>query len=399
MEKTSEKSTEKSPEKSPPIDDIEQGLFTSLAKLKKKFPDSTTKELKEALASSANVQVTHEKHKPRSFEKITANMKNDIWQSDLLDVRNIPKNGRFILTVVDVYSRFAWARPLKSKQAPVVAEAFASIIEAAGSAPNNLNRDKGSEFAGAFHALIEKHNIREWVSEPDDPRKNSIVERFNRTLRRLISRFISVEKTNKFIDRLQELMINYNRSYHTGIKAIPEEVYALRDYNHAQFEHIQQYVIPKMLEAKLKLITGSGNGPAPHLSDGTHVRHLKILGHKPFADKASERYTREVYTTKRDGKKYLLIRADNSQLQRRFARDELLVVSGKPESDQENEALLEREKAKKEHLAKRRFRKAGVEAVPADAVEKRVTRGAVLNLNRKAESIAADMKKYQKPTG
>ena len=71
---------------------------------------------------------------------------------DLLDIHQLSrqnKNFRFILVVLDIFSRFAWARPLKDKTGTRVAAALQDIITTSGRKPKRIWSDRGTEFYNA----------------------------------------------------------------------------------------------------------------------------------------------------------------------------------------------------------------------------------------------------------
>ena len=72
------------------------------------------------------------------------------WQADLADMQAIAhqnKGARYLLTVIDVFSKYAWVALVKSKDAVVVTVAFRQILNAAAPRhPNRLQTDKGNEF-------------------------------------------------------------------------------------------------------------------------------------------------------------------------------------------------------------------------------------------------------------
>ena len=71
-------------------------------------------------------------------------------QADLADMQGIARqNGgmRYILTVIDVFSKFAWAIPVQSKDAKAITAAFKQVLTAANPRhPRRLQTDKGKEF-------------------------------------------------------------------------------------------------------------------------------------------------------------------------------------------------------------------------------------------------------------
>ena len=159
---------------------------------------------------------------------------NSIWTMDLLDIHQFSrqnKNFRYILVVLDIFSRFAWVRPLKDKTGTSVARALQDIITTSGKKPHKIWSDRGTEFYNATVAhLLERNNIKLY-STHNEP-KASIAERFIRTLRNKIeSNFILTQDT-VWYDVLPELIREYNHSIHRSIGMKPED--AIKPENHSK---------------------------------------------------------------------------------------------------------------------------------------------------------------------
>jgi len=150
---------------------------------------------------------------------------DDLWQADLVDLTSLSRQNdgyKFILTVIDVFSRFSWVRPLKNKTGQSLRDAFSTII--AGRKPKFLQTDKGSEFLNStFQSLLAEKSIKFYTSQNEDI-KCALVERFNRTLKSRMFRYFTYASTNRYIDVLQKLVDAYNSSYHRTIKTTPESV-------------------------------------------------------------------------------------------------------------------------------------------------------------------------------
>ena len=70
------------------------------------------------------------------------------WQADLIDINNVSdkNNGyKFILSVIDIYTRFAWLRLLKTKKADEVCDQFKDILSTVQIKPLTMMTDKGGE--------------------------------------------------------------------------------------------------------------------------------------------------------------------------------------------------------------------------------------------------------------
>ena len=153
-----------------------------------------------------------------------------IWTGDLMFMQKYARenNGyKYILVVLDVFSRYAWARPLKDKTAPVTARAFQDIL--LSSSPKKLWCDQGTEFTGAaFKRLLREHNIILYHTFNDV--KASIAERFIRTLRRKIESDYILTHSTVWYKILPELIHEYNNTYHRSIKMTPEEARMPRNF-------------------------------------------------------------------------------------------------------------------------------------------------------------------------
>ena len=121
-------------------------------------------------------------------------------------------------------SKHAWVQPMKSKTGKAVMDAFEKILKG-GRKPINLQTDDGKEFYNEiFQGLMKRKGIHHFSTSGDT--KASVVERFNRTLKKRLFRCFTVENTLSYLPMLKELVLVYNRSYHHSIKMAPEKVNA-----------------------------------------------------------------------------------------------------------------------------------------------------------------------------
>lgn len=149
------------------------------------------------------------------------------WQADLCDLQNLKKHNKdcsYILTVIDVLSKFAWVEPIKDKSPSTVAKAFKKILDTSGRDPWRLYTDKGLEFRGKpFQKLLQSYDIQYLSSESPDV-KAAVAERFNRTLKSRLWKYFTANKTFCYLDCLQKVVDAYNLSYHTAIRRRPVDV-------------------------------------------------------------------------------------------------------------------------------------------------------------------------------
>jgi len=150
---------------------------------------------------------------------------NELWQADLVDLSLLSNENdghRYLLTCIDVFSKFARVEPLKNKSGLALTAAFTKMI--ASHQCKLLQTDKGTEFLnGSFQKLLKDRNIRHYTSENDDI-KASVVERFNRTFKGIMWRYLTHKSSGRYIDVLQHFVSSYNNTYHRSIKMTPSEV-------------------------------------------------------------------------------------------------------------------------------------------------------------------------------
>ena len=152
------------------------------------------------------------------------------WQADLADMGALERynNGyRFILTVIDLFSRYAWARPLRTKRGREVAAAFANIFQRDGRVPKRVQTDQGREFENqAVRTLFNKYNIE--LFSIKSAYKAAVVERFNRTLKGRLYRYFTANITNVWTknNALADAVHAYNHSIHRILKRRPADIHA-----------------------------------------------------------------------------------------------------------------------------------------------------------------------------
>ncbi|PIK42582.1 hypothetical protein BSL78_20570 [Apostichopus japonicus] len=173
---------------------------------------------------------TYTLHKPlrRRFprNRVIVSGIDSQWQADLVDVSafsRINRGHKYILTCIDVFSKFAWARPLKKKKGDGIVRAFQSIFREKNRRPKKLQTDKGGEFLNKTVQTFLKSNRIQYFTTNNET-KASIVERFNRTLKSKMWRFFTAKGTRRYVDVLQDFMKGYNGSYHRSIGMAPETV-------------------------------------------------------------------------------------------------------------------------------------------------------------------------------
>ena len=151
---------------------------------------------------------------------------DDTWSSDLLDMNDYgPKNNRgyrYILVVVDNFSKFGWTIPLKNKYAQSIRDAFSQIIKTSKRKPNLLETDDGKEHVNKiFSEFLETNMIKRYSRYTD---KGAVfAERFNRTIRNLLKKPVFLAGSADWISELSSVTKQYNNTIHHSIKMTPNQ--------------------------------------------------------------------------------------------------------------------------------------------------------------------------------
>ena len=179
--------------------------------------------------SETNQGVTYTLHRPvrRRFKRnrVVVLGIDEQWQADLVDVSSLAlHNGgpKCLLTCIDVFSKFAWAVPLKDKKGSSLVAALELILKS-GRTPHRLQTDKGTEFTNRLvQSFLKKHDIYFFTTFNET--KASVVERFNRTLKTKMWKYFTSKNTYDYRAVLPDLLKAYNAAFHRSIKRAPSSV-------------------------------------------------------------------------------------------------------------------------------------------------------------------------------
>ena len=129
---------------------------------------------------------------------------------------------KYLLVVIDIFSRYAWVKPIKDKTANEIVQAFNQIISE-GRVPRRLRTDGATDFTSKkFQDYVKSKNITHFTTH--GVKQANYVERFIKTIKSKIYRYIVQQNTPRYIDILPKLVKSYNNSWHSGIRAIPSQV-------------------------------------------------------------------------------------------------------------------------------------------------------------------------------
>jgi hypothetical protein len=177
-----------------------------------------------------SAQDAYTQHKPitRKFKRNRYHTNNMgiCFEADLADMQNLSSENdgvKYILCVIDIFSKKVWAETLKDKRSASVAFALNKIFAKSGM-PVRFRSDRGREFIGLpVRKLLEKNKILQIVTDNEET-KCSIIERFLRTLKERLHKFFTHFGKQKYVHVLQDVINSYNNSLHSAIGCRPNDV-------------------------------------------------------------------------------------------------------------------------------------------------------------------------------
>jgi transposase InsO family protein len=151
------------------------------------------------------------------------------------------KGTRYLLTYIDIFSKYFQVRAIKNKTTVVVTAALKDILDnmPASWRPKTLQSDNGSEFKNYFESMLHDRGIKTIHSLAYSPQSQGSVERVNRLLKSAIFALMDRNKTKQYLQYLEPLAENFNTSQHgtTGYK--PLDIMNSMPLSDQMIEHIQ----------------------------------------------------------------------------------------------------------------------------------------------------------------
>ena len=240
-----------------------------------------------------------------------------IWNIDLVELAHPEQNDgyRYILVTIDNLSKYAWIRPLKSKQREIVRNAFREIMEESGRKPQILGADVGPEFNNnLFKNFLQNENIRLYLLYAPD--KAVLAERFIQTLKFRIYRYLHRNDTNNFIQAIQQIVDNYNNSVHSRTKFRPVDVNA--ENQRECFLNLYKYSYKKLEKQKFNV----GDRVFIPIYVGKDPTKMRARFRQPRYDPAVHVIEKVLYTSPRF--KYIVRKLNGNIIRNTFYDNQLV---------------------------------------------------------------------------
>ena len=177
---------------------------------------------------NCNKILSEELHKPKSKNfprrKIIVNHINEIFAVDLVEMKKFAKLNKgyqYLLTYIDIFSKYSWVILLKDKKGINVKNALQKIFKQRKC--EFLWTDRGKEFYNKqVQDLLNEYNIKLYSTNNSEI-KSSVVERFNRTFKNMMYKKFTENNNTIFYNIIDDLVNKYNNKYHSTIKMTPVE--------------------------------------------------------------------------------------------------------------------------------------------------------------------------------
>jgi transposase InsO family protein len=264
-----------------------------------KYVGISVKDVDKFLKEHEAYQLSKRLTKGGTIKPIIETEPNGRWQIDLIDMGSDPKviyaNKRYcwIMTVIDVFSRYLFALPLKNKEATTTKAVLEALFKS-GFKPRKIQSDNGKEFLGEYADYCEEQGVKLIHSRSHTPQSQGLVERTNQTLKRLLHMHEVETGSVVWVDILPSVIRSYNNTFSDQIGCTPNEAYHEKD--------------PKKLQKirEIDRITKHSRivKHPDDISAGTRVRLSLLLDAKERKERAGfgrhiTNWSKEVYTVNR----------------------------------------------------------------------------------------------------
>ena len=147
-------------------------------------------------------------------------------------INKFNKGFRSLLCVIDIFSKYAWVVPSKDKKVISNVNTFQKILKESERKSDKIWVDKGNEFYNNSFKKWLKGNDIDMCSIHNEG-KSVVAERFIRTLKNKIYKYMTAISKNVYIDQFDDIVNEYNNTYHRTIKMKPVDV---KDNTYTDFE-------------------------------------------------------------------------------------------------------------------------------------------------------------------
>ena len=254
--------------------------------------------------------------------RVIVNGVDSQWDIDLMDMTDVSKYNdgfKYVIVCIDIFSRFAHAQPVKSKKGIDVMNALTHILSGERK-PNTVRTDRGMEFRSTkVNKYLGGQNIHHFYALNTETKAN-FAERFIKTLKHKLFRYMLKNRTRRYVDALQDMVYSYNHTVHRSLGDKPASI---TEHNEGE-SRLQQY----LLRTKGKSTKIVKRNYKFKLGQTVRVSHVRSL----FDREYSQKWTGEIFKVKGRFKReglpvYTLVDWDDESVDGTFYEQELQKVN------------------------------------------------------------------------
>jgi hypothetical protein len=241
---------------------------------------------------------------------------------DIFDLAKYYKENqgyKYILCIVDVYSRKIWTYKMKNKDNINVFESFQQFIKDSNIEkykPTMIMSNHDSMFSSdQFKEILEKYDIIQNLNIKDDHYALGLSDCFARTLKKTFTRILLSNNNSNWVKQLDKVVDNFNKMPNSAIKNItPNDAFK------------KKTIVLYMILIKEKSLKNNST-----VSDIDVNDKVRILTKKQFQKGTESRYSDKVYTVKKINGNSITLNNDEV-----YKRTSLLLVPKSTISDEKN---------------------------------------------------------------
>jgi hypothetical protein len=310
---------------------IPVGIHRLFDHMNQKYYNIRRDDIEEFISRSETAQMHQHNKRKSETRPIVVSRKEAHYQFDLIemkDYRGYNNQVKYLLTGLDLFSKFAQVRPLTTKKGYKVIPAIEDILNVMG-VPTVVQTDNGGEFCNEhMDELQERLGFKHIRSKSYTPTTQGVVERFNGTLKSMIFGYMTQNNTKKYIDALDDIILYYNTSTHSTTKERPVDVVE-------GGKRVQNRVHKNIVQTALNRI-GVVND-ALNVGDAVRLSKLCTAAQRRkalFASRVGANWSEDIYTIRTVTvpsepylrETYLLRDTNGNDIPTRYSYNDLLVV-------------------------------------------------------------------------
>ena len=200
-------------------------------------------QIKKVLSSIPTYTKFKEYHLPRFWSPFFIYTIHQQWQLDICYVSELESYNnkiKYLLVVIECFSRKIFVSPMTDKTTNSTVKKFSDIHKHVGHTPQTIYMDRGCEFnSTSFKNYCKEYNIKPIFS--NNSTKAAICERAQRTLQGIMYRYMNQFQTQRYINKLPDIVRSFNLKVNRSIGMCPQDAYESKNHSEVLKNHEKRY--------------------------------------------------------------------------------------------------------------------------------------------------------------